>query len=254
MLSLTIWWCGMLLEALLLYRGLRAKLVSRYPNFYIYVLSLFLSDGLLYFLYLLKPASYQKWGWYPGFLVLFLGCGILVEIFRHVLSSYAGVERFARVGGFAVLGGVLCFAILYPIFGSSGSAAHVLYVRLQRDFLMVQAILLFGLLQLIFYYGISMGRNLKGMIFGYGQCVGTTLVTLALHAYIGTRFEAASILIQQVSYLAALVIWLVALWSYCANPVPEATIGVEEDYEALAARTRNMVGAASTELVKVNRL
>jgi hypothetical protein len=254
MLSLIIWWCGILLEALLLYRGFRAKLFSRYPNFYIYVLSLFLSDVLLYLVYLFKPAAYQKWAWYPGFLILFLGCGILVEIFRHVLSHYAGVEKFARVGGFAVLGGVLCFAVLYPIFGSGGSAAQVLYVRLQRDFLTVQAILLFGLLQLIFYYGIYMGKNVKGMIFGYGQCVGTTLVTLALHSYMGVRFEAASILIQQISYLAALVIWLVALWSYCGDPPPEATIGVEGDYEVLVARTRNMVGAANTELIKVNRL
>jgi hypothetical protein len=253
MLSLIIWWCGILLEALLLFRGLRAKLFSRYPNFYIYALSLFLSDGLLYFLDLLRPAVYQKWAWYPGFLVLFLGCGILVEIFRHVLSPYAGVEKLARVGGFAVLGAVLVFAVLYPMLGLSGSAAHVLYVRLQRDFLTVQAILLFGLLQLISYYGISMGRNLKGMIFGYGQCVGTTLVVLAMHAYIGTRFEAACILIQQMSYLAALAIWLFNLWSYCANPVPEATIGVEGDYEVLVSKTRNMVGAASTELVKVNR-
>jgi hypothetical protein len=254
MLSLIIWQAAILLEALVLFRGLRAKLFSRYPNFYIYVLSLFLSDGLLYLVYLFKPAAYQKWAWYPGFLILFLGCGILVEIFRNVLSHYAGVEKFARIGGFAVLGGVLCFAVLYPIFGSSGSAAHVLYVRLQRDFLMVQAILLFGLLQLISYYGIFMGRNLKAMIFGYGQCVGTTLVTLALHSYIGVRFEAASILIQQMSYLAALVIWLVGLWSYCADPRPEATIGGDEDYEILVAKTRNMVGAANTELVKVNRL
>ena len=255
MLSLIIWQAAILLEALLLFRGFRAKLFSRYPNFYIYVLALFLSDGLLYLVYLFKPAAYQKWAWYSGFLILFLGCGILVEIFRHVLSHYAGVEKFARVGGFAVLAGVLCFGILYPIFGpTSGSAAHVLYVRLQRDFLLVQAILLFGLLQLISYYGIFMGRNLKGMIFGYGQCVGTTLVTLALHSYLGVRFEAASILIQQMSYLAALAIWLVALWSYCADPRPEATIGGEEDYEVLVAKTRNMVGAANTELVKVNRL
>ncbi len=254
MLNLTIWWCGILLEALLLFRGFRAKLFSRYPNFYIYVLSLFLSDGLLYLVYLSKSPSYEKWAWYSGFLILFLGCGIVLEIFRHVLSPYAGVEKFARFGGIAILGAVLCFAVLYPFFAPSGSVARALYVRLQRDFLTVQAILLFGLLQLISYYGISIGRNLKGMIFGYGQCVGTTVVIFALQAYIGARFEHAWILIQQISYLAALAIWVVNLWSYCANPVPEATIGVDGDYEVLAARTRNMVGAASTELVKVNRL
>jgi len=255
MLSLIIWCCGILLETLLLFRGFRAKLFLRYPNFYIYVLSLFLSDGLSYvLLHVLKVPSYEKWFWYSGFLILFLGCGIVLEIFRHVLSPYAGVEKLARFGGFAILGGVLCFAILYPMFAPSDTVAHALYVRLQRDFLVVQAILLVGLLQLISYYGISMGRNLKGMIFGYGQCVGTTVVIFALQAYIGHRFEPAWNLIQQISYLAALAIWVVNLWSYCANPVPEATIGVDGDYDGLVARTRNMVGAASTELVKVNRL
>jgi hypothetical protein len=253
MLSLIIWWCGIFLEALLLFRAFRARLFSRYPNFYIYVLSMFLTDGLLYALYALKPALYVKWVWYPGFLTLFLGCGIVLEIFRHVLSPYAGVEKFARIGGFVILGVVLCFAVLYPFFAPAESIAHALYVRLQRDFLMVQALLLVGLLQLISYYRISMGRNLKGMILGYGQCIGTTLVTFALSAYIGPRFEPAWNLIQQLSYLAALVIWLVALWSYCPNPPPEATIGPDADYEELAAKTRSMVGAAGTQLVKVNR-
>jgi hypothetical protein len=253
MLSVIIWEGAILLETLLLFRGFRAKLFSRYPNFYIYVLSLFLSDGLLYVLYLLKPALYAKWVWYPGFLVLFLGCGIIVEISRHVLSPYAGVEKFARIGGFAVSGGVFCFAVLYPFFAPSGLVAHGLYVRLQRNFLTVQAIFLFGLLQLISRYGISIGRNLKGMILGYGQAIAVTLIALALRAYIGRAFEPAWSLIQQISYLAALAIWLVALWSYCANPVPEATIGVEADYEVLVSKTRNMVDAASTELVKVNR-
>ncbi len=253
MLTLIIWWCGIFLEALILYRAVRAKLFSRYPSFYIYVLSLFLSDGLLYLAYAFRPALYEKWVWYPGFLVLFLGCGLVLEISRRVLSSYAGVDKFARIGGFAILGGSFCFAVLYPVISPSGAVAHQFYVRLQRDFLTVQAILLVGLLQLISYYGIPMGRNLKGMIFGYGQCIATMLVTFALQAYIGIRFESAWSLIQQVSYLAALGIWLVALWSYCPNPVPDRKIGVEADYDVLVARTRDMVGAANTQLVKVNR-
>ncbi|MDR3722370.1 MAG: hypothetical protein P4L00_12275 [Candidatus Acidoferrales bacterium] len=254
MLSLIIWSCGVFLEALLLFRGLRAKLFLRYPNFYIYVLSLFLSDGLLYLAYLAKLASYDKWSWYAGFLNLFLGCGILLEVFRHVLSRYAGVEKFARIVSFGIMGAVLCFAVIYLMFAPDGSAAHALFVRLQRDFLMVQAILLFGLLQLVSYYGISMGKNLKGMILGYGQTLGVTLIALALRAYIGPRFQSVWTLAQQLTYLAALAIWLVNLWSYCANPVPESKIGVEADYEVLAAKTRDMVGAASTQLVKVNRL
>jgi hypothetical protein len=254
MLGLIIWVCGIFLEALLLVRGFRAKLFSRYPNFYIYVLSLFLSDGLLFFVYFLKRESYEKWSWFGGFIILFLGCGILLEVFRHVLSPYAGAERFARIAGFALLGAVLCFALMYPMVGPSVSVARNLYVRLQRDFLAVQAILLLGVVQVITYYAISMGRNLKWMILGYGQALGVTIIGLALRAYVGPNFQSVWSLIQQLSYLASLAIWVVGLWSYCANPVPESKIGVEADYEVLAARTRDMVGAAGTELVKVNRL
>jgi hypothetical protein len=254
MLSLIIWSCGIALEALLVYRGFRAGLLTKYSNFYAYVFVLLVSDGLGLPLYFKNPKLYESWSWFGGFVILFLGCGIILEIFRHVLSPYAGAEKFARFAGFAILAAVLGFAVLYHFFVPDVSAARVLYLRLQRDFLTAQAILLFGLLQVISYYGISMGRNLKGMILGYGQTLGVTLIALALRSFIGARFQSAWDLTQQVSYLAALVVWLVALWSYCANPVPEATIGADADYEALATRTRNMVGSASTELIKVNRL
>ena len=254
MLSLTIWFGGIVLEALLLFRGFRAKLFSRYPNFYVYILSLFLSDGLLFLAYLAKLPSYEKWSWYSGFLSLFLGCGILLEIFRHVLSQYPGVEKFARIVSFGIMGAVLCFAVIYPIFTPDEPTARALFVGLQRDFLTVQAVLLFGVLQLVSYYRLSMGRNLKGMILGYGQAVGVTLIGLALRAYLGARFQSAASLVLQISYLSALAIWVVGLWSYCADPVPESKIGVDADYEDLAANTRDMVGTAGTELVKVNRL
>jgi hypothetical protein len=254
MLSLIIWCVGIVVEALLLYRGVRAKLVQRYPNFYIYALSLFLADGVLFLFYYARPALYMRWTWYAGFMVLFLGCGVILEVFRQVLSSYAGAEKLARLVSSAVFGAIVCFAIVYPIWSPKSSVAQALYIVVQRDFLFTQALILLVLLQVISYYGIAMGRNLKGMVLGYGQCIGVTLITLAVRAYVGAGFQEVASMIQQLSYLAALTIWLMNLWSYCANPVPEATIASDADYDKLASRTRDMVAAASTQLVKVERL
>jgi hypothetical protein len=254
MLIVIVWVLGIMVEALLLYRAVRAGLFLKYPNFYIYALSLFLADSVLYFLYGSRPLLYARWTWYAGFLVLFLGSGIVLEIFRQVLSPYAGAEKFARAVSFAVFGAISCFAIGYLIWSPKTSAARALFVVVQRDFLFAQALLLLGLLRVITYYGISIGTNLKGMILGYGQCIGVTLISLALQAYIGSRFDSAASLVQQLSYLGALVIWLVALWSYRPSTVPESRISADEDYDSLASRTRTMVGAASTQLVKVDRL
>jgi hypothetical protein len=254
MLSSTIWLAGIALEALLLFRAVRAKLAFRYLHFYLYILSLFLSDGLIYWADAAKLASADKWSWYAGFLSLFLGCGIVLEIFRNVLSSYAGVEKFARVASYVFLGAVICFAVVYPAVAPSATAARALFIRLQRDFLAVQGILLIVVTQLMAYYAIPIGRNLKGMILGYGQMLAFTLAGLALRAYIGHSFQFAWTMLQQLSYLAALVIWLIALWSYIPNPVPASRMNPDGDYDGLAARTRNMVGAAGSSLVKVERL
>jgi hypothetical protein len=253
MLTLTIWCCGVALEALLLYRGVRSKLISRYPNFYIYALALFLSDALLYAVYRFKPAAFDRWNWYAGFLVLFLGCGIILEVFRHVLSPYPGADRFARIAATVVFGAIFGFAILYPIWQPAPSAAQALYLVVQRDFLFVQAILLIVLLQVISYYRIATGKNLKGMIFGYGLCVGATLMFLAVRAHVGARFQSTWSWLQQISYFVALAIWVVALWSHHGNPAPNSGIGPDADYDELAARTRDMVSVAGAQLVKVER-
>jgi hypothetical protein len=88
MLTVVIWWVGVFFEALILIRGLRGRTLAKYPFFYLYIASLFVSDGALYFLYLISPASYPRWNWNAGLLNILLGCGILLETFRHVLLPY----------------------------------------------------------------------------------------------------------------------------------------------------------------------
>jgi hypothetical protein len=254
MLSLLIWRAGILLEGLVLVQGFRAKLATRYSAFYLYILVMFLSDSLLYALYRVNVQSFYKWAVFGGYITLFLGCGLLLEIFRHAFGPYAGAEKIAKVAGTAALIGIVVFAVVYLLISPRTSAASATFIPLQRNFLLVQAILLIGLLRVISYYEIALGRNLKGIILGFGQCIGTTLIAFALRAYIGHRFQAATSYLQQVSYLSSLVIWLVALWSYRPNPVPETRISAEADYDRLASRTRDMVGAASAELVRVERL
>ena len=254
MLNQIIWVVGIVIEALLLYRGLYSKLVSRYLNFYVYILSLFLADGFFYIAPLLKYRIADKWSWYSGFVSLFLGVGIVLEIFRHVLAQYPGAEKIARILSYCLMGSVMVFMVAYPILAPNGKSMATLFYRVQRDFLVVQALLLIVIIQVMVYYVIPAGRNLKGMILGYGQMVAVTMCGLALRAVRGFGFDRTFDYIQQTSYLAALVIWLIALWSYLPNPVPPPRIGGDEDYDRLASRTRDMVDVAGSNLVKVERL
>jgi len=253
-LSLLIWIAGIVSEALLLYRGVRAKLVFRYLNFYVYILSLFLADAFFYFVDAGKYHISVNWNWDAGFVSLFLGAGIVLEIFRHVLAPYPGAEKVARAASYVFLGAVMVFMIVYPIVAPSAAVARALFYRLQRDFLTVQALLLIVIIRVMAYYAIPAGRNLKGMILGYGQMVAVTMCGLAVRAVRGLAFDATFNHIQQTSYLVALVIWLIALWSYLPDAVPPPSISGDGDYDRLASRTRDMVDAAGSHLVKVERL
>jgi hypothetical protein len=254
MLSLLIWRAGILLEGLLLFRGLSGGMSARYPYFFIYIGCALVDDIADYAHYCLSGwASYANWYWIGELLALIVGCGIILEIFRCVLSPYPGAERFARIAGFTVFAAIAGFALVYPAMMPASAHGGTMF-ELERDLRTVQAIFLVGLFGVIRYYGIAIGKNMRGIILGYGLFVGVALVGRAVRSYAGVPLPATwNVITQQASYCAALLIWTVALWSYHPNPVPDSSIRLEEDYEAFAARTRATLSAMRIHLVKAAR-
>jgi hypothetical protein len=249
--SVTISCIGILVETLIVFRGLQGKLLRRFPFFYAYIISTWAFDVPLYVLYSVGSPLYARWFWTVQFVTLVLGYGILLEIFTHVLSPYSGAERFARRIGLIILGAIFVFAFVYPHLFPQTSVSTSF--ELERDFRTIQAILLFGIVGVISYYGITVGKNMKGMILGYGLYIGTTLIGLAARSYAGPHLYAVWNVVPPFSYDVSLCIWMIALWSYHPNPVPEVSVRIEEDYEAFVARTRSVLGAMRSHLAKAVR-
>lgn len=251
MLAWTIWSAGIFFGLLLLVRGLRARLFAKYCFFYAYIGSTILTTIVLVAISLTVPKSYETWYWPIQIVTLVLGYGILLEILNHVLSPYPGAEKFARISGLVAFGAIFCFAVVAPLIMPHWSPGTT--IEFERDLRSVQAIFICGLLAVISYYGIPIGRNMKGMTLGYGLYIVTSLMSLAVRSYAGMPFDKAWDIIQPLSFDASLVIWLIALWSYCPNPVPDPSIHLEEDYEALVSRTRSVISAVRTYLGKAAR-
>jgi hypothetical protein len=117
----------------------------------------------------------------------------------------------------------------------------------------VQATLLVCILAVIRHYEIPIGRNMKGMILGYGLYVGTSRVSFAVRAYAGMWLTSFWIFARPISFVISLFIWLIALWSYAPNPAPRSDIHLEEDYGALVLRTRALLGTMRGYLFKAVR-
>src|SRR6202035_4371678 len=96
MLSQLIEWGGITLEVLLLVRGLKGKLASRYPVFYSYLSFVVFQDLLSFGVYRWYRPYYPAVYWCTEFLALLFGCGVVFEIYRVGLSAFPGTARMAR--------------------------------------------------------------------------------------------------------------------------------------------------------------
>ncbi|MGA9885684.1 MAG: hypothetical protein WBQ34_18355 [Candidatus Acidiferrales bacterium] len=239
------------LELCILWRAIRSSSIGEYPYFYTYIASTATSFVLL-IVYLFDPLSYDRWYWTVQFATLIIGCGLILEIFHHVLSPYPGAERIAKIAAFTAFSLLFFLAVVYALFHLEPSTAAG-GIELERNVRALQAVFLFAVLAIIFGYRIPVGRNVLGMIIGYGSYIAISLISRAVEAYAAEWFRIAWLYVQAFSFDASLAIWLVALWSYHPNPAPGPSVQIESDYEALASRTRRALNATRSYLGRASR-
>lgn len=249
MLGQAIWWSSIAIEILLLLRGLRGKLAFRYPLFYCYLSFVLFQDLLSFAVYRWYPQLYRNVYWFTEFLAVMLGCGVVFEIYRVGLSAFPGTARMARnalalVFALAIAIGV-AQAWTDPRWWMEAATTDI-----EGALRAVEALAIAALAALFLFYSIPFGRNLRGILLGYGLFVGMRVISLTFvsngrrdfwyYAYSG-------------SYFVALVIWSGHLWSYCASPQPKAVSQIEQDYQTLAAATHRRLQDARGYLARAVR-
>ncbi len=242
-----IWIAGFALESAILLRFLAGKLYRHYPWFFSYLTLVWFASVILWPIYRLQHAAYLNSYWVLQFLTLLAGFGVMLELVRKCFQNYAGAKGFATAV-LAMMFVILCGYFSYKLLATSSLSASENFPDLERDFRAVQALVLAGLLGVISYYRIDIGRNLKGIISGLGLYVGCTILNHALRGYVGPVFETGWEAVQQYSYFVALLVWLVALWSYAPVPPPESALGLKDDYEALARKTKERLGGIRADV------
>jgi hypothetical protein len=247
-----IWLAGLALEAALIVRAVQGRFLGRYFFFYSYLASVLLTSASLVPVYRWWPQAYGPAYWYSQFLVLVVGCGVVWEIYRTALACYPGAARMARnVLPFFF---VLSFSrVFVKAWNSHKWLPGATSVETERDLRIVQAALLASLIALLAYYSVPIGRNLKGMMLGYGFFLGTSIIHLTARDYLGATFQHAWAYIQPLAYLVVLSVWLAGLWVYAPAPELQPESRLEANYQALVAGTRRQLSAARTHLVRTMR-
>ena len=236
-----MWWGAIALGALLLVRAFKERLLRKYPLFYSYVAWAVLVDLVRFYLYRIRPGSYQEFYWGSELVSILAAYGVILEIYKRALENYPGPARHAQ----NLLLFVLCVTAAKVVVNtlSSPSRSWVLAIaELGRNLRDVQGALLIVMLGLFAYYRIPAGRNLRGLICGYAFFIATTISSLAFRARLRNELSLLMQKLQPVLYLIALLIWCVALWSYQPEPQPDP----ELDYPRLVRQTRALLARALT--------
>jgi hypothetical protein len=212
MLTQIIWWAGVILEVVLLWRAARGRLLRRFPVFYTYILFVLVETLFLFGVYHGAPGRYAISYWVCQFGALILGSLVLLEVCRVALRQYPGAARVTR----NLLLFVFCLALAKAIVNQSFGAVWwpaATTAELERNLRVVQACALLAIFVALIFYDIPRDRNWKGILAGYGLFVALSIAQLSLLTHLGTSFHRLWSYIEPFSYLTVLVIWTVCLWS-----------------------------------------
>ncbi|HKW60977.1 MAG TPA: hypothetical protein VJN89_00405 [Candidatus Acidoferrum sp.] len=252
MLSQAIWWSGIILETVILTRGLFARLLRHYRAFYAYLLFVWMQSLLRFSVYHTRPQLYAKVFWITEWLGIFAGCAVVFEIYRVGLRAYPGTARLAR----NLLAFVLLLAVVKatvetgnnPLWWSTATT-----LDLELALRVVQALALLAMIALFLFYAIPFGTNLRGILLGYGLFLGESVVFFSFTSKHAESFRTFLALIQPGFYFVVLLVWAGHLWSYVPNPEPQAAVRLEEQYQRMAASTSQRLQEARGYLAKAVR-
>jgi hypothetical protein len=210
-------YAGLLLESIIVVRSIQCKSFAKYPVFYTYIVSVLCADLFLLVAYAIATPSARLF-WRFEIVTVALGCGVLLEISRYVFARHISLDHFVRWTTVLTFGSIFFVFTIHAFFLPNWNPVTN-SAELERQLRVAQALALMSIVFVSGYYEIAIGRNMKGMILGFGVYVAATLMSLTLLQMIGIRFIPAWMFIQPFSYVVALLIWTVALWTYEADTV-----------------------------------
>jgi hypothetical protein len=244
-----IFWTCNFLEAVLLVRAIRGNYFGKYSLFYAYLICVFVQSLVRFYVFSWHAGLYPYFYWGTQFIDALMGCGIIFELYRQGLVRYQGAARMARNVIAFVFAVVISKVFANAISGAAWSPATIVF-DLERNLRIVQSVLLIVVIGLSYYYAIAVGKNLRGMMLGYGFFLGTSIINLTIRTQAGISFQRLWEYLQPLSYVLVLGIWCAALWSYCPMELPAPEAKLEDDYQSLLAQTTTRVAQARNYLRK----
>lgn len=239
---------AVLLEGLILWRFSKKAMWHRYPYLVLFVAYDLLGNLVLFPIRRYKADWFAVAYWQIEWISLFLRFLINWEFFRGIFRR----ESALRDVGYKVLLAVELIGLPAILFLGWSQASAVRYVYMsmspvvEQYFSLAQALLLLTPAAVARYYGLALGRNVRGLGFGFGLYALVRAMNFAsLQAIRG--FVPYWRFLVPASLIAMMAVWLWGFWEYAPSPALSA-LDEEQSYQwkiewrRLWAKTTGLLG------------
>jgi len=210
--SLAIGITGSLLQILLLWRGWRCGLFSRFPLFYSYIAYVLSGSTLAFLIFQIHPSYYLGFYWRFFLVLLLVEFGVLLEISDHMFDPYPAIRRLGRF-----LAGCVCGIFSFYIVSAlmQPRSLSVTTLDLFKRVSITKAAVIIVLLAIARYYRLPVGKNVAGLMVGFSVYLGINIVNFALAETFGRAvYGSMFAVVGPLSFTVCLLIWTIKVWRY----------------------------------------
>jgi hypothetical protein len=227
-LSFTICVAAVLLELSAVVLLLRKNLWREYSFFFAYAVWLLIGNSAILVTDLYFRPAYATVYWYIDSADIALRLLVVWEVFHQIFPKESGLNRSLSKGLRSVFFGLLVLACAtfwgyqhYPGLPTDfADRVRAVHLALDRSFGFVQALMILGTLIVARYYGLRVGRNIRGIALGFGAwaSISTADNALVAIANVSNSLRSFFAYMRPLSFVFMLVVWIWALWVYDPNP------------------------------------
>jgi hypothetical protein len=211
--SLAIALSGYILGGLLLLRAARGEFLSRFVLFYSYVAYVLCGSAMANVVSWLRPEYYASTFWYYFLVALLAEFAVVVAISDHLFEPYPAIRQLGRFLAVFICSALFLFYV-FPSFTGARSSSLALFDFVKRTTL-TKALVILAILAAARYYRLPFGKNVSGMMAGFGIYLGVNIANFSLAEVYGRAIYGRTFsVVGPLSSTLCLLVWTVSLWRY----------------------------------------
>ena len=195
--------------------GLLWKGLWRWYPYFSFLVLFIIIRSLLFFV--VPPSEYANIYWKTDTVDVVLRFLVVWEVFRHIFPNGFVLNVVLSRRFTVAIAALMTLAVGTFWSYQTYSRAHSVWAALERSSNFTQAVMTLGLLLAARYYGISLGRQLRGIAVAFGAWASISTANNAMIDLFRSFLPYWQIL-HSLSFVALISTWTWALWMLAPEP------------------------------------